>query len=731
MPLKQSSSDKARSENIATEIKSGEDPKRAAAISYAVQRRAKAKGLYEGGDSGSDIHSADTSSGQQDFGSGYAAGGEVGVQIGQPILNQGQLGNEMRLPEMPITVEGDEHRNARLRSEDRPVQRDEYGNALAAGLVGGAGAALRGGARALGSALGRQVVDPDKTAQIAIPPLRQLQAEAAKRLAARGAQKAGEAYVPPPGYADGGAVEGMPEEPSHKLPEEPSHKLPGPKAHKAPEEPSHQEPEEPSHYAMGGQVEAVHNHPSASLRWPLAHLTERGRRQAAYNLGLHMKHHFASGGMAGQELAEKNFPAPEEVSAHHAKSDPAVGETMLPTNYGAGRSLAEAGKSRGEPKPAVEAPKMEVAKAEPAPAAPVPKPLSTEEAIEKERQEERQAALHPSVLDSIRRHVSNGLLAFGGKGIVDYGAQDAAAAEAANKNAQERLAMLHGNRKANFEEAGQEAESPRSLAAKAAAARILGVPSSQFAGVPQADLDHLTALAAETYRTRGTLEEAKSRQALEAEWKAIQARQGERKLDIQQQDVNAKRHNQASQEEMRTARILAPVSRGLQQSTTDQLKAAAQLDKIDEGLARMRTDQATDKSVHAVTEEMAKLLAGGVANQGDVEALLPKSLHSRLAGLLQYATGKSRDTGLAGLTTSQFNELAQAMHQAVNKAYSRNVNATLGKYGQLEQNHPEAFRAWREQAAKGLPLSTYEAPEGAGDEGGGDDVDHDVFWYNQ
>jgi hypothetical protein len=38
MPLIQSKSDKARSENIATEIKAGKDPKQAAAIAYSVQR---------------------------------------------------------------------------------------------------------------------------------------------------------------------------------------------------------------------------------------------------------------------------------------------------------------------------------------------------------------------------------------------------------------------------------------------------------------------------------------------------------------------------------------------------------------------------------------------------------------------------------------------------------------------------------------------------------------------
>lgn len=43
MPLIEGKSDKARSENIATEIKAGKDPKQAAAIGYAVQRKAAHK----------------------------------------------------------------------------------------------------------------------------------------------------------------------------------------------------------------------------------------------------------------------------------------------------------------------------------------------------------------------------------------------------------------------------------------------------------------------------------------------------------------------------------------------------------------------------------------------------------------------------------------------------------------------------------------------------------------
>jgi len=44
MPLKKGKSDKARSENIATEIRAGKKPKQAEAIAYSVQRKAKRKG---------------------------------------------------------------------------------------------------------------------------------------------------------------------------------------------------------------------------------------------------------------------------------------------------------------------------------------------------------------------------------------------------------------------------------------------------------------------------------------------------------------------------------------------------------------------------------------------------------------------------------------------------------------------------------------------------------------
>ena len=46
MPLSYGSSDKTRSENIGREIKAGRDPKQAAAIGYAIQRKMKAKKKY-------------------------------------------------------------------------------------------------------------------------------------------------------------------------------------------------------------------------------------------------------------------------------------------------------------------------------------------------------------------------------------------------------------------------------------------------------------------------------------------------------------------------------------------------------------------------------------------------------------------------------------------------------------------------------------------------------------
>jgi len=50
MPLNKGKSNKARDENIRTEIAAGRDPKQAEAIAYAEQRRAKGK--KGGGDGG-------------------------------------------------------------------------------------------------------------------------------------------------------------------------------------------------------------------------------------------------------------------------------------------------------------------------------------------------------------------------------------------------------------------------------------------------------------------------------------------------------------------------------------------------------------------------------------------------------------------------------------------------------------------------------------------------------
>jgi hypothetical protein len=43
MPLSKGKSKKALSKNIATEVKSGKDPKQAVAIAYSVQSKAKKK----------------------------------------------------------------------------------------------------------------------------------------------------------------------------------------------------------------------------------------------------------------------------------------------------------------------------------------------------------------------------------------------------------------------------------------------------------------------------------------------------------------------------------------------------------------------------------------------------------------------------------------------------------------------------------------------------------------
>lgn len=54
MPLIKGKSDEARSENIATEIKAGKDPKQAAAIAYSVQRKSGGKDSKHGKDKAKD-----------------------------------------------------------------------------------------------------------------------------------------------------------------------------------------------------------------------------------------------------------------------------------------------------------------------------------------------------------------------------------------------------------------------------------------------------------------------------------------------------------------------------------------------------------------------------------------------------------------------------------------------------------------------------------------------------
>lgn len=68
MPLIKSSSDTARSENIATEIRAGRKPSQAAAIAYRVQREAKKKKMSRGG------------------GVGYAAGGSAPANMARESM---------------------------------------------------------------------------------------------------------------------------------------------------------------------------------------------------------------------------------------------------------------------------------------------------------------------------------------------------------------------------------------------------------------------------------------------------------------------------------------------------------------------------------------------------------------------------------------------------------------------------------------------------------------------
>lgn len=746
MPLKTDSSNKARDINMEIERKAGRPEKQAEAIGYAEQRRAKAKGLAKGGD----------------------------VEIG-PVTVESK--HAVELPPMSVQAESPETRNARLKAEDRPVQTDPYGNALVGAIGGGIAGAFRGAPEgALESVTKYARPDPDKTMQMAIPPLREMQEAAAQRLIAK---------PPLPHYAYGGAIS-----PQHELqrlradvkPDPNEVYISGPAAAKqsvqdeltpadASQHARHnrmqwlQDHAPKGEYglkphpadtgavalARGGAVPSVPHHAQASLRWPLAHLSEQGRRQQSYALGLHMKHHFAEGGVVGSSPAGDDEKAAIEVGSHARSAEPTPEEVKrvhdLYTEDGAQGERGEKPAELHRPAAAIKAPTpitpaMAPATASPLPppAPPAPKPptgqpeaaaaskpamppTSPEEEIEKERREERYAALHPSIGMSIRRALSNGFKGFGGAPVTDYNAQDQGNAKAANENAQQRLTMLHSGQDQAHKLAAESPDSARAFAVKTALSSILGVSKEQFSGIAQEDLGSLASGILAVRNAKSKDEAAAATLALKQQIEALHASQKDRELDISQQRANATRKAADSNVQMHEARILAPVSRALVTATSDQRKNADQLQKVDTNLARMqKSGVANNVDVAAMAADLAALMRNGSATETEIAAVLPQSLQGRLAGLVQYASGKSQDTGLAGMTVQQFGELARSVKQAVNQSYSRNVNNALGAYGHLEGQFPSQFKMWREQAARGLPVSTYDAGPAEGGSGSEQDL---------
>jgi hypothetical protein len=100
MPLKQSSSEEALHENIATEVRAGKDPKQAAAISYSVQRRNKDEAMAEtvavGPQSIAEIQKQNEAMWKPDpAGSQY---GTIKTDIGEPFPSSGNSGSVMGGP---------------------------------------------------------------------------------------------------------------------------------------------------------------------------------------------------------------------------------------------------------------------------------------------------------------------------------------------------------------------------------------------------------------------------------------------------------------------------------------------------------------------------------------------------------------------------------------------------------------------------------------------------------
>lgn len=635
MPLINSSGDKARATNISKEISAGKDPKQAAAIAYATQRRAKAKGLAEGGE-----------------------------------------------PE------------AASAPKDKPAAKNPSLNF--------------------------------DNVQVAPPPTVQVP----------------NVLQQPQRFAAGGVTVGTPEFDKPTKTGDNAWTLPpldvSPHAEVAIGKPHIEHAKQPEAiaqdgFAHGGTVPPVPHHQSAALRWPLAHLSERGRRQESYQLGLHMKHHFAEGGVAGEPGSETKVDPltnPRAVSAkeyddNHPKLEGALekprAEEPKPKSrrdeameFAAQRSPAAsptqtAAESHSQQadaalklKPHVvqvfadqDTPEKPTPAVAPAVSQSAVKP-STEDQVETERQATRQAALHPSVFTSIRRALANGLTAFGGGTPTDFHARDQAEAKAADEQALTRLNMLHGNQQNAHLLASQDPNSARSAGLQHQIAGLLGIKSAALQGIAQEDMER----ALQAYHITAQTDAAKAALQLKATMEAAASKQKDRSLDIAQQRANAANRDVNEKAADRETKEIQPMAAQLSRVTQP---TRVLLDAADRASATLDEMQAsgtvTPGQVQIFLNELDKLSSGGAATQYGVEGLDTHTIMSRLAALKQAVTGAASDTGKLPLLVQQYGGLLKQLQAANRAAYQNRVKDVANNYSYLKSN--PRYRATVEAAMAG------------------------------
>lgn len=438
-----------------------------------------------------------------------AKGGKVSVEVGEPKIDEAQSGDV--LPGLDLKVESPETRLKRLKSEDLPVQDDPAGNALVGGLAGGAASSVLPASEGAAPSVlkyGKELLpDPDKTMQVAIPKLSELNEAAAARLAARPKS--------PAYFAEGGEV-GRHDKALTQAKARRAGVAKGTEKLKPMAEVdmmvSHlKDPDikefEPQHDLIG----ELQKHSESELT-PLELQGAKYQRtpEVALAHGGSVEHPQSCA--CGACLSRGGFTSMKWREPHHAH---VVHAARIIVDHHM-QALAEGGPVAAAIPPAVQdgqPPAAQVLQAPPtaipAPGAPAqpeiakkdeplvePKKSELEvdpklKEIEDERQKEVQEALHPSIGLQIRRALSNGLSAFGHAPTTDFGAQDRERANALTANAKERgLAYAQ-----SMHATGMDPNSRRTQALTQAFGRVTGSPEL-FQGLDEGQLSQVAPLVA-------------------------------------------------------------------------------------------------------------------------------------------------------------------------------------------------------------------------------------------